>query len=900
MSIQSLTGIGSPARSIQALDLALSVWGFFQVHRKTRIAVLLLGFTAMCAFLNTGIAMASDEADSVMQGNDSRTYNLPLNGVTDSYGVPVAAYSQLMLDSGGFFDTNGSAAAFFAEMLWTVYAFVAFMIIALVNFTLSFVWLDWIASPFILIANTIDGILSDGQIIAFGFAVASLVIAIGVMKGRIGSAIVEGLVVAFIGALITTPIGNPSEFLGGDNGWVQTSADVGEEISGEISAGSEQGEVGSDPVSGPLADLMLRTPFMMTSFGADLEDHVGGGDGRTCGSSWNSIQTGDDRLSGADADDIRESITGCLEGADHTVPEAAASTNGYILLFGIGLLGISLLIGSFVASLFAVVVLALFGLLNLIIRAHLALFSPYHRFKFVAAALQFLGQVGLIAVMIIIFGVLLSAITGIIAVLPSQAYTVVSPLIGLISLLMIFVFFKAYKAMKDWANRAGHAAERLGLGKASQDKPSQLGTRAKQAGNTGQRMAGEAIRHQLRQRGTRALTRAVVSTGAAAATGGTSLIGQAGVTAGTMATQRAMQRVTKPASQTSKSGGTSQKSAKASGVGPVQTGAIGASGSSRVPGIAAGQNAGPKPLEGRVINQDGSDAGTPAQSGSRPMFTEVPAGPVSRIEDRPEDAGPASATSGGFNRQVANDPTLHRAPELPEKSGTGSAAPSSGALSSQAATAQPGVVSGVRTGSPTGSGNAVSSVAPAVPVRNPNVRSVQLPAGRFSSVRSSTGAQAVTVKPEAMRTPRTEAQTVARGWNVSGPSAALGPAPSRKLIDSHPRSEPSAAPRRTPAATQSPATPPVAAQAPVSPPLRNQRPLGASVADSSPRPVGTAHRSAEPLPKVSQESISIPKEQVKVARAAEAPKPTTRPAAPAPRPETPGPQPRPIKGGDQR
>lgn len=900
MSIYSLTTNGSPARSIQGLDLALSVWGFFQVHRKTRIAVLLLCFTTMCAFLNTGIAMASDEANSVMQGNDSRTYNLPLEGVTDSNGVPVAAYSQLMLNTGGFFDTNGSAAGFIAEMLWTGYGFLAFMIIALVNFTLSFVWLDWIASPFILIANTIDGILSDGQIIAFGFAVASIVIAIGVLKGRIGSAIVEGLVVAFIGALITTPIGNPSDFLAGDNGWVQSSADVGEEISGDISSGSNQSAVGTDPTSGPLTDIMLRTPFMMTSFGTDLDDHTGGNDGTTCGSSWNAIHTGDDRLSGADADEIRDSITGCLEGADYAVPEASAGTNGFIALFGIGLLGISLLIGSFVASIFAVVILALFGLLNLIVRAHLALFSPYHRFKFVAAALQFLGQVGLIAVMIIIFGVLLSAITGIINILPSQAHTMVSPVIGVISAFMIYVFFKAYKAMKEWANRAGHAAERLGLGKASQDKPSQLGTRAKQLGNTGQRVAGEAIRHQLRQRGTRALTKAVVSTGAAAATGGTSLIGQAGVTAGTMATQKAMARVTKPASQ-AKNTGTSQNAAKSSAVGPVRAGAIGASGSSRVPGIAAGQSAAPKPLEGRVINQDGSDAGAPGKSGSRPMVTQVPAGPVSRIEDRPDDAGPAA--TGGFGR-VAADPSLHRAPELPEKAGAQAAASTSGGLSNQAATSQSESISAAATARPTGSAHTVPSESPAVPVRNPNVRSVQLPAGRFSSVRSSTGAKAVTVKPGAMTTPRTEAQTVARGWNVSSSAGAVGPAPSRKLIASTPRPAQPGAPRAAQPSTppRTPGTPPVPAQAPASPPLRASQPLGGNGSYSPPRPVGTAHRSAEPLPKLSQDKVSIPAAQVKVTQAAT----PSKPAAPAPRPETPSPSPepspgpRPIKGGDPR
>lgn len=897
MSIQSLTNPGSPARSLQSLDLALSVWGFFQVHRKTRIAVLLLCLSTMCAFLNTGIAMASDEAESALQGNDPRTYNLPLNGVTDSNGVPVAAYGQLMLDSGGFFDTAGSAAAFFAELLWTGYSFLAFMAMSLVNFTLSFVWLDWIASPFILLADTINGILSDGQIMAFGFAVASLVIAIGVLKGRIGSAIVEGLVVAFIGAVIATPFVDPSELLSGDDGWVQSSADYGTDISEEITSGSGQSAVGTDPMSGSLVDIMLRTPFMMTSFGTDLDGQ--GGDGYTCGASWNSIQTGDDRLSGEDSDTIRESITGCLEGAGHVVPEASAGTNGFIGIFSIGLIGMVLLIVAFVGSLFMVVLLTLFGLLNLIIRAHFALFSPYNRYKFVAAAFQFLGQVALIGLMIVIFGVLLTVLSGIIDLLPSQAYTVVSPLIGVICAAMVFVFWKAYKMIKDWSNRAGHAAEKLGLGNASQDKPSQLGTRAKQVSSTGQRVAGEAIRHQLRQRGTRALTRAVVSTGAAAATGGTSLIGQVGVTAGTMATQRAMSRVAKPANQSAKSG-TSQKSAKGAAVGPVKTGAIGASGSSRVPVMAAGQNAAPKPLEGRVINEDGSDAGTPAQTGSRPMFTQVPAGPVSRIEDRPDDAGPAPAASAGFGHTVTNDPSLHRAPELPTRPEARSGALSDQAAPAQAAPARTGIVSAA-TVPHVGNRNTAPSVVSAVPVRNPHVRPVQLPAGRFSSVRSSTGAKAVTVKPEAMRTPRTEAQTVARGWNVSGPSAALGPAPTRKLIASNAHAQKPSTPRPTPgAATQAPKTPTVPTNAPVSPPVRAQRPMGVNATDSSPRPVGTAHRSAEPLPKVSQERVSLPKEQVKVATAAESARTTPGQPAPAPRPETPGPQPRPIKGGDQR
>lgn len=848
---------------IQGIDLALRVWGFFQVHRKTRIMVIALAAMGLCAFLNTGIALANEDTDR-LEGNDSRTFYLPTDGVTDSAGIEIGAYNELMLETGGFMDAESSIFGILAGLFWTFYTFQAYTVIATVNFTLSFVWLDWIASPFILLADTIDGLLSDATIYLLCFAIASVIIAFGFARGRMASAFVEVLVVAFIGALVTTPFGNPSQYLTGEDGWVQYSADSGEEISDDINESFDEPTVGTDPISGSMADIMLRTPFLTTSFDTDISEHSNGR-GTSCEDFWNEAMTeGDD-----DRDDIQDDMIDCLEEEGDDVPDASAMTIGYIILFGIGLSGMGLLVSVFAILIFLVVFMALFGMVALVIRGHVAVASPYHRFKFVQAGVQFLGQIGLIAVMIMTFGGILAVMRAILDVFPLAGRPMVSPILGVISVLMIIMFWLLYRSLKDWSKRAGKMAERLGLGKPSQDKPSRI----QQTAQKGQRAASGMVKHQLHKQGMKRLAGAATTAGVGAATGGGAFAVRAGVTASRMATQKAMSAASQRAQQ--RKNPSSPVNTSSSGAGGTQAAATGASSApaGQISGTAEGQpapsrinamgpsqsNGGSLPA-GRNSNEDevleGEVVGDTRrqQPSSLPVTTEKAAGPVSHLSNRPANAG-----TTGPRKRTGPDPRLHRDPEeekpaLPK--------PSSSGLSSEATNATRRAVPQPETTSQAG--------GPAE--RNSNVRQVEMPRGRFAAVRSSTGSRAVTVKPDAMTTPRTEDQTIDRGWNPRQAPRAEGPTPSKGVIHHRPAQENTPGPARQ---DDPPTTPP--------PNAGFQRPTP-QAQENSPSDRGSEARS--PHTPREEETSSRP--------APEAEAPTPSPSVPSP-----GPRPSQIKRGDR-
>lgn len=207
-----------------AQDAMLRAWIWLSFHKKTRILLMVIATCFVCQMVNATMAQAADEEAGGMQQN---TYWLPLNNVTDTHGVPVGSYTELPLDYGNLTHPTRSMRGILMRLAWMGYTVGVYGTLAAANFVLSLEWIDWILSPFILLANSVQGLLDSTGIVGLGIFVAAVVIAWGMIRGRIGAAILEAAIVALFVGLVSMPIANPSDQI---RSWVGTSANYGTEV----------------------------------------------------------------------------------------------------------------------------------------------------------------------------------------------------------------------------------------------------------------------------------------------------------------------------------------------------------------------------------------------------------------------------------------------------------------------------------------------------------------------------------------------------------------------------------------------------------------------------------------------------------------------------------------------
>ncbi|WP_146070556.1 hypothetical protein, partial [Arthrobacter sp. 08Y14] len=236
-------------------------------------------------------------ADEEAQTPSLHTYWLPLGGITDAHGVPVGQYTTLPLDYGQSIYVTRQIRGLIMRFAWMIYTVSVYAILALCNFILSLGWVDWILSPFILLANTIQGLMDQTGIVGLGIFIAALTISWGLLRGKMGAAILEIAIVAVFVGLVSSPIANPSDQI---KSWIGTSSDYGTEAGSAAVSGTEEGaEASANPVSGQIVDIAVRTPALMLSFGSNLE-------GDSCSSTWD-----DKAKAGEDAEGLRKAVLGC-------------------------------------------------------------------------------------------------------------------------------------------------------------------------------------------------------------------------------------------------------------------------------------------------------------------------------------------------------------------------------------------------------------------------------------------------------------------------------------------------------------------------------------------------------------------------------------------------------------
>lgn len=491
-----------------AQDALLRAWIWLAQHPKLRIALAVAIVCTISSFINETTAGAAEDVN----GAGSRdTFFFPLGGVTDSHGVGVDKYTTLPLDYGRATYPQRLIRGILMRIVWMGYTLCIFSILSLCRFILDFGWLDWLLSPFILLANTLSGILEQTGIVGLGVAVSALVISIAWLRGRMGTGIIQLVMVGLVLGLISTPMGNPSAHI---KSWVSTASDYGTEAgNATVKAGSGT-EATKDPVSGQIVDLALRRPYLTMSFGSDLE-------GDKCSSQF------DDKAKGkTDAEGIRKSVLGC-----DSKFKSANETDTYDIfavwaMFALATNGLLTLIVVFITFILKDAIMAAFGAVNVVLRAHLAVFPGGARQSFFNSLLQVVVNVVMIGVYIWMLTTYLWMMKSVTAALGAANVMIGNLLFGAVMTIMAVSFFLFKKRTKKIAERLAETFGNLGRGGASTPvKPSAfrqtMGNGFKAAARSGTRATG---RHFKRKLATQAVSKAAVTATGAAASGGTTLL----------------------------------------------------------------------------------------------------------------------------------------------------------------------------------------------------------------------------------------------------------------------------------------------------------------------------------------------------------------------------------------
>ncbi|MFI7583506.1 hypothetical protein ACH9DO_06910 [Kocuria sp. M1N1S27] len=498
--------------STPAEDALLYLWVWLSIHRRIRAALAVVFTCLVCQLINTPPALAAED-DSASQTSID-TYWLPLAGVTDTHGVPVGTYTELPLDYGQTIYVTRQIRGILMRLAWMIYTLVVYSILALCDFILSLEWVDWILSPFVLLSNTVQGLLTQTGIVGLGIFIAAVVIAWGLIRGKMGAAIAEIALVALFAGLVSTPIANPSEHI---KSWISTSAEYGTEAGTATVEGSEEGApVSTSPVSGPIIDLTVRNPALVLSFGSTLE-------GDECARIWD-----DQATSGADTEKLRKAVVGCNDEL-----KAANETDNFVvfaflLIFWISTGGLMALIVVFLAFLLKDVVLAGLGLINTVFRAHLAVFPGGGRQAFINAALQLLVNVFMVGAYIFLISLYLWLVGKFTESFGGTAMMIGNLIFGFVLIAMALTFWNLKRQGKSVAERIARALGSSPLNHAAPLQPSGFSRSATQLASSGRKTAVQQIRRRYMGKG----LQTVAASAAAPATGGASVVAARAAAAG--------------------------------------------------------------------------------------------------------------------------------------------------------------------------------------------------------------------------------------------------------------------------------------------------------------------------------------------------------------------------------
>lgn len=194
-------------------------------------------------------------------------------GVVDSHGVPIWAYSNLSLDGGGITDPDKFVWGFLVNLVWMMYQGWVMLACWLIDWTLSFEWLSWIATPVIAIGDNIQAMVDRLGATPALLTVAALFAVLLMARGRLATGVFDLFMACLVAALATGWLANPVRQVAGPGGFLMDTRDAALQLAVGV-AGDDT--TGTDAemrarVIAVVADTFIRTPHQLINYGKVLD-----------------------------------------------------------------------------------------------------------------------------------------------------------------------------------------------------------------------------------------------------------------------------------------------------------------------------------------------------------------------------------------------------------------------------------------------------------------------------------------------------------------------------------------------------------------------------------------------------------------------------------------------------
>jgi hypothetical protein len=193
----------------------------------------------------------------------------------DSRGISIWDYD-LSLDRGGLTNPLKLIWSVFADIGWHVYTWLVGSAMWLIDFTLSFGWLEPFERPAEAVSDSLADVISRFGALPVLLTLAAAVAAVLMMAGRFATGLYEFFAAATVAALALGVLASPIDYVTGGDSWLVQARDLGLEVGGSLSAepgrhqDADPEEIRVD-LSEQLADIFIRAPHQLVNYNAVID-----------------------------------------------------------------------------------------------------------------------------------------------------------------------------------------------------------------------------------------------------------------------------------------------------------------------------------------------------------------------------------------------------------------------------------------------------------------------------------------------------------------------------------------------------------------------------------------------------------------------------------------------------
>jgi hypothetical protein len=266
--------------------------------------------------------------------------------IKDSSGISVWKY-ELSVDGGGVTSPGKLLWSSITGFIWESYRAYVAISIWLIDWVLSFDWLDTVSAPMLTLGDNLTVIVNKFGLVPTLLTITAIASVLWMARGRWVLGLFELFLSLIIASLAVGALANPIGLVAGNDGMLIQSRDFGLAVSSGLVNGGDTNGSSEDmrkEVSATLADTFIRQPTQMINFGRVV-------DGTDCEDDWEDVVK--DGPYGED-DDVRSAMGDC----DDAMKDVADNPNSAMAMSAAVLFPAAFIVLLFAAILAGTVLVA--------------------------------------------------------------------------------------------------------------------------------------------------------------------------------------------------------------------------------------------------------------------------------------------------------------------------------------------------------------------------------------------------------------------------------------------------------------------------------------------------------------------------------------------------------------